>query len=301
MPTTSSDAALRALRGLAEAEVDYAVLHGADKLLSGGISDVDTVVGETPQSILRKARGPWEHHGLYPVVTWPYDIGGTETVFLVDRSVAEGVQLDLLFDPRGLGKYGVRSAPLLATSGGQSIPLISETAGLIYLWRKRTVKGNQDALDELRFAARDVDEDELRSSSEAITGSTRTASELKGETEPAKPGGSHRSVRARRLLDRVLHPIGLWAHVGQRPLAEDLARRLDRVLVIGRAGAVPAGPLELWWYASRIRPTTSRPGVFVSYGRVPRWCPRPDLVVADKTPDEATSALVAYMNSRVYR
>ncbi len=127
MATTDPRLALASLEGMRAAGVRFALLHGADRLSGGEVSDVDLVVAEDPVSVVQRAAVSWQTRGLVPVVLWPYDIGGTATVFLATPDASEGVQLDLLHDPEGVGKYGVKSGALLASATqAAALPTVSD-------------------------------------------------------------------------------------------------------------------------------------------------------------------------------
>ena len=160
--TTSSSLARAALDSLVESGVTFSLLHRAADLISGEVpSDVDMAVGEPPRALLRRSLTRLHQAGLHPVVVWEYDVGGTATVFLSDRDGSNGVQLDLLYDPDGLGTYGVRTQDVIASAEGDRWPAVRPLSELAYLIRKRQVKGDQRRLEELLAEARKLPTDEL--------------------------------------------------------------------------------------------------------------------------------------------
>ncbi|MGH8950712.1 MAG: hypothetical protein ACRDX9_04745, partial [Acidimicrobiia bacterium] len=117
MATTSSDAAFEAVAALEEAEVRFAVLHGEGELARREVdSDIDIVSDRPVHELVRASARHWAAAGLYPMIVWPYDVGGTGSVFLATQDAQQGVQLDLLHDPSGRGRYGARSDRLLSVS-----------------------------------------------------------------------------------------------------------------------------------------------------------------------------------------
>lgn len=299
MPTTSPEVAMLALKGLTDMDVGFAVLHAANRLEDGDISDVDVAVASDPADVIAEVRETWGKAGLSPVVVWPYDIGGTLTVFLANSDGTEGVQLDMLFDPAGIGKYGVTSEGLMASARKSPIPVVSESARLVYLWRKRTVKGHHPVLETLRSEASVVPADHLIEASMQLTGSATTAHCLLGVADESPSPGKHPIAQLERLTRRVLAPIGYWAHVSHRDVAEELARRLSGYLVVSKASPVPPRPGQPWWHLSRVWPTTLRPGIFISHGKEPEWCPSPRIVLRDMNLDEVAPQLIVAMSSRI--
>jgi hypothetical protein len=276
------------------------VLHAAQKLEEGGISDVDVAVETDPIEIIKTVRPAWARSGLTPILIWPYDIGGTLTVFLASADGSEGVQLDMLFDREGMGKYGVRSQGLVDSAIVGPIPVVNEPARLTYLWRKRVVKGHDRVLDALRAEAATIPEEDLVRASNQLTGSADTAHELLGRTEKrSRNGETHPVTRLRRLTERILHPIGYWAHVNDQTIADELASRLSGYLVVVRTGPIPSFPGQIWWYFRRVLPTTLRPGVFLSHGSRPTWGPAPSVVLDPSTIDDAASLLISTMGETV--
>lgn len=70
---------------------------------------------------------------------------GTASVFFATETAEEGIQLDLLHDPSGSGRYGFRTTALLEeVQFVDGWPALSHGAGLVYLLRKRLVKGNEE-------------------------------------------------------------------------------------------------------------------------------------------------------------
>ena len=139
MPTTSGELARACLAGLRDAGAKFAVLHDYEQLESDQISDVDIVVGQDPRTVIRATERCGAERGLLPIILWPYDIGGTVTLFLATPDARDGVQLDMLHDPDGVGRYGVRSEILLQFVEERPIaPVVDSAARLLYLWQKRT-------------------------------------------------------------------------------------------------------------------------------------------------------------------
>jgi hypothetical protein len=300
MATTDHRLALASLEGMREAGVRFALLHGGERLASGQVSDVDLVVGDDPPAVVRRVAAPWAARGLVPVVLWPYDIGGTATVFLATPDATEGVQLDLLFDPDGVGKYGIRSSALLASADPTTgLPMVSATAGLIYLWQKRVAKADPAQLDELTRVARTADSRELVAVSEIVTGSAAAAHQLlAGQPVLRIRHRKHPLRQGIRATRRVAKPVGFWTHAAEADTAIELARRCARFLVCSGTAPTPSPIRQPAWWIASIQPVRLRPGVFLSHGPLPRW-PAPDLVLSASSADEAARQLTAAMNARL--
>lgn len=114
MATTSPEAALAAVAAIEETGVRFAILHDEATLAAEGVtSDVDMVVDRSAHEVVRAVAPAWARRGLYPVMVWPYDVGGTGSIFLSTSNAGEGAQLDVLHDPEGRGRYGAMSDLLL--------------------------------------------------------------------------------------------------------------------------------------------------------------------------------------------
>src|SRR4051812_29477386 len=107
--TTCPETARTLLDGMCELGIPFAILHDQQALLDGVLaSDVDVAVSE-PVEMALAALAPWGcARGLYLVCVWPYDVAGLSTFWMTEDGAA-GAQLDLLYDPAGRGKYGLRT------------------------------------------------------------------------------------------------------------------------------------------------------------------------------------------------
>lgn len=298
MATTSPQLAFSALDAMREAGVRFALLHGRDRLLDGEVSDVDLAVSVPVASVISRTRPIWGAGGLLPVVVWPYDVGGTATVFLTTEDAGEGVQLDLLHDTDGRGRYGVRSEFLVDSADASTLPSVSKASELVYLWRKRTIKGQQGELASLSEQARRLHYPDLAETSAAITGSVSTAEHLVEGVPSVRPIQPPLISRAIRIGHRVAAPVGFWAHTLDERVAEDLVARFSRFLVRVGIEPVPQVGGRMVWWVSHVQPVRVRPGLFASFGPAPRW-PNPDVVVASDDPREAARLVTAAMSRRI--
>jgi hypothetical protein len=86
-------------------------------------------------------------HGLSLVMTWEYDLGAL-TSFWMSKDGSDGVQLDLLEDPHGRGRYGFRTERAFRFADTTEWPpRLSGPAMLVYLLSKRIAKGDFDRAD----------------------------------------------------------------------------------------------------------------------------------------------------------
>jgi hypothetical protein len=300
MATTSSELARSALEGFREAGVSFAVLHGYERLEGLNLSDVDLVVGQDPQQIVRKSMPFWKQRGLVPILAWPYDIGGTLTVFLATGDARDGVQLDILYDPEGRGRCQVRSEALLSFGRERPIgPAVTDEARLVYLWQKGMVKGQDDRLLALRREAAAVDYERLAEVSLLVTGSVDAARGLAGTEVPRE---LERRLepwsRISHVARRVKSPIGLWAHVVHGQVGGVLTRRLARYLIIVRSSGLPGMWRQIPWYAAKVAPVRYRAGAFISLGNG-KLVRRPDVKIRSDDVEQAASELIESMTLRL--
>jgi hypothetical protein len=298
MATTSPRLAVAALDAMRSSGVTFALLHGAERLTSERLSDVDVVVDRDAASVISASMAGWREQGLRPVVSSRYDLGGT-AVFLSTRDASDGVQLDLMFDPRGRGPYGLKSHELLATGAIEdSFWQVSPEATLLYLWRKRIDKGQQERLTELRQGGKAIDRSGLLALSEVLTGSPTTAQEILGELPP---GSSRRHLYPGRELSRLAHrvgrPIGFWAHASSQEIAVGLSKRFGRFLVSTAITETPPPARQPVWWLRKVLPFRLRPSLVTSWGRFPSPL-APDAVLDAQQPDEAATELTSAMAAR---
>lgn len=298
MATTSSRLAVAALDAMRSAGVTFALLHGAERFSEERLSDVDVVTDRDATSVISASAADWWERGLRPVVSWPYDLGGT-SVFLSTRDASDGVQLDLMFDPGGRGTYGLRSPALLATAAVEDgLQQVSPEATLLYQWRKRTAKGQHERLRELREGRNTIDRDGLLVLSEALTGSAEIAREILGELPPGSVRQPlHPGRELSRLFGRARRPIGFWAHASSREIAVTVSSRFGRFLVSTSSTKTPPPVRQPVWWLRKVLPFRLLPSLVMSWGRLPAPL-APDAVLRAQQPDEAATELTAVMAAR---
>lgn len=247
-------------------------------------------------------RSLWAEVGLRPILFWPYDVDGTASIFLSTDDARDGIQIDVLHDPLGRGRYGFRSGAMLDhVIPGQMFPRLDPETTRTYLARKRMVKGQVE-----RFRLLTDDAGGLPLADEILSPAAAAA---------VKSAIGASAIRPRRFVmlqparwgRRLRRPIGAWVHVGGGPLststATGVAVRLERFIPHVRVGLLP----PLWrrpsWWAWHVAPIRWRPGVFVSHDpdgpMTPRRC---DVLVreADNT-DHACQQIVDALANRSVR
>jgi hypothetical protein len=222
------------------------------------------------------------------VALWPYDIGGAATAFFFDSDGTSGAQIDMLYDPHGLGHYHVRSSVLLeAAQPSDPFSTIAPPALSIYQFSKRRWKGQRERLRSIQSGIR-VDPEFLDLVGRLVTSSS-LANALVGQEQHIRRRAlvplavSHIG----RFVIRVRIPVGFWIHLNDASssLAEDLANQLGRVLVRSVVATSPSSLVRAWWWYWRVvQPVRLRPGVVVSSGRRPNaGGPPPDLIIDNAT------------------
>ncbi len=293
-----------------ESGVAFALLHREADLLSGDVaSDVDMAVGEPPRRLLTRSVGRLHEAGLHPVVVWEYDVGGTATVFLSTGDAHDGVQLDLLFDPEGHGKYGVRTEAVIgAAQQGERWPCADPHGELAYLIRKRQVKGDRLRLAELVEQAQSLPaaafDEAVRTTLSDPAKTDVLAMVRERSSQGRRRSPAYWALATQRLGRRVFHPIGCWAELegeGADQQSRALAARFGRFLLRGTASARPAGrPAQARWWVADVAPVRWRAGLHVSWG-VATPLISPDVSISTDGRDLSTvgEEVVATMESRL--
>lgn len=308
MAISDPGVARRALDALSTTDVRFAVLHSEGIVAQGlSASDVDIVVDRPPQAVLRTALAAFDRSAVYPILVWPYDVGGAASVFFASRDARGGAQIDMLFDPRAEGKEGIRSDVLLdGVVAGDRWERVAPIDELIYLVRKRQRKGQVQQLLTIVETLRELPRPEVSSrlmalaprkisrgvlsiiSSEPIRGTLPT---------PVKPT-LYRVRTAMRLARRLVSPIGIWASVSSESVATALASRLSGFLPHVDIARAPLANGYVWW-VRRVTRVRWRPGVILSWPNRFSF-PRPDIVLSGDV-HSAALELVTLMKKRSIR
>jgi hypothetical protein len=310
MATTNARLAAVVLDSLAQSGLEFALLHNEEAVATGTVaSDLDVVVGLRPEAAIEQASPFLEAAGLRPIMVWDYDVGATATFFLATHDASEGVQLDLMYDPAGRGKYGAKTVPMLASSfPGVRWPHVGPAHRTAYLIRKRFVK--QDAIGLRRqiteagqFASVDFSAVVRETFSRPVANSVLELVGGRGLSSHVPYPAAYGARNLMRRLRRVVRPTGFWVEIsGQSAIevAEGVANRFLRFLPVVAATERPRGQLaQVGWFLSRVFPVRWRAGVVVSAGS---GRPRGDLQLeAAVGVDEVCSRVVDAMSRRVNR
>lgn len=144
MGTTDVGLARMVLRELRRTRFPGALLHGEASIASSDFAgDIDLACSADLGFATRALFAATQRVGLTPLLVWPYDVNSV-AIIAIDESklpVVSGVHFDILADRQGLGKYGIRTPPLVSASrSGHLVPSVSSLDRALYLWRKGVVK-----------------------------------------------------------------------------------------------------------------------------------------------------------------
>jgi hypothetical protein len=310
MATTNARLAAAVLDSLAQSGLQFALLHNEGAIATGQVpSDLDVVVGVPPGAVIQRVSTLLEAAGLRAIMVWDYDVGDTATIFLATSDASEGVQLDLMYDPVGRGKYGAKTGPMLESSvPGLRWPHVGPMHRTAYLIRKRSVK--QDAIglrrqitEAGRFSPVDFSSVVRGTFSRRVANSVLGLVEGRGLSSHVPYPAAYGARNLMRRLRRVVRPTGFWVDISGHSameVAEGVANRFLRFLAVAVATERPRGHIaQLGWVVSRVLPVRWRAGVVVSAGS---GRPRGDLQLeAAVGVDEMCSRVVDAMSRRVNR
>ena len=215
------------------------------------------------------------------------------STFWATLDARDGVQLDLTFDPEGLGRYGFRTGEMLArATAGTRWRVPDRLDGGLYLLRKRQMKADATRSSEALSAVRSyagAESASARTESLFSRSAAESVSGLLRDEGGARNLGltAHVLRSSRRIAWRVAHPIGYWAEI-ERDAAperygEAIAERFGRFLVGSVCVPRDAGPLRepaLLWQEYLRRRWRAQLLVTTVGGAAPARRPRPDLTVA---------------------
>ncbi len=224
MGTTSADLAARVLDELERVEPSFVVLHGEADLSRGlAASDIDVAVLRDPTEVVADLAGRLADDGVAPIMLWPYDRNSL-TIFWSDRDGDRGVQLDLVADPTGQGRYGFRTGELIARSEpGERWPRLATADELLYLIRKRQVKRNEtETVRLLGSVSVDAKPAFIQRATEAFSEHAgHQIVEMVSSGVYVDPKGAAFDRRARNVMSnpgfygsRLKQAVGVWVSVG---------------------------------------------------------------------------------------
>lgn len=144
MPTTDGTLAVPLLAGLDAMGCSYAVLHNVQFVHSTDpCSDIDLIIDRDPRFVLEELSALVESDGLHLAMVWEYDAPSLGTFWLTNDGQG-GVQFDLMYDPSGRGRYGLRTDRALANHRRHEEwpPRLDEMASALYQLSKRISKAD---------------------------------------------------------------------------------------------------------------------------------------------------------------
>ena len=290
VPISDPEIPLRFLSALEDARIRYVVLHGEDRLGTSQLgSDLDLLVDRPSGEVLALVKARLHSEGLRAVVVWPYDVAGAAAVFVGSRSSARGAQIDLLHDPTGAGRYGLRSNAVLSERRTDlRFPVPAALDQQLYLLRKAASKHKREVVREIVSKLnKGLETDSAITRAHAIF-SRAAAREV--ESLLAHPSRSLHLVRWGRVIAtiarwvrRVAQPAGHWVELvntADSRLGDELGPVLKAWLLRVEWGPRPASRFAATtWWLRRIVTLKIRAGVFVSWALEPSW-PYADVEIA---------------------
>lgn len=276
---TSGELARQVIDAIVDEGLMFSILHRSADLQRGQVqSDVDLVIAEPAPTFVQKLGPRLKQLGLSPILEWTYDVGGTASVFLASENAEDGIQLDLLHDPLGVGRYGFRTNALLGeVQTVDGWPALGHGAEMVYLLRKRLVKRNEERASEHREALSRQGRLEIEELLKRLLAPAAARSVLRYIARDRATG-----VRAllpsvgelRRILSRMIHPNGAWIHVEGpfQPEVSEIIARLGRFVPYTARG-LARGPI---WYFREVATVRWRAGIFITWGTLGRGL-KPDI------------------------
>ena len=234
-------------------------------------------------------------------MVWPYDIRSWSSFWAPRGGDSSGVQFDLIDDPEGKGRYGLRTCELLKHSRqGARFQTLTPPAELLYLAVKRALKGDELTLHSM-LNDRQSFLSEARRLEPIIMAPRRQA-----WAKAALSGRILRSRRSRlqllsprnlrRYLRRVIVPIGfVLALPAESAIARSLVEALSPPLVAVRVQT--GSGLS---YLGQIWLSRRRPFLVLVEGTMPRTC-KADLDWSSKLPEDPHAALQSALTRHALR
>jgi hypothetical protein len=275
-----------------------AVLHREPEVAAGAVtSDVDLCVADDPLFVVGRIVPKLEDQGILVIMVFHHD-RGSYSVFFANPKGSGGAQIDLLHDPKGVGRYGVRTSVVIASRrSGARWPRTADLDETLYVLRKAQVKGDVHRVAHARRHLESTDvTSAMRRGSTIFSPRAATAVATVLRDANSRDADSIRLWRSRVMRPlRLIHRCGYWAHVtgdASPQVAERLRRRTSRLI-----SAVKAKDPSLGLVVSHLW----RPYLIVSVGSTPFW-PHPDLVLRDRngdSVDELSTELFTSMHKSV--
>lgn len=221
-----SDGALaaRLIDELAGSGARIAVLHREAEAAQGKVtSDIDLIADARGIELVARSYASIRRLGLNLVSVWEYDWRSTTLVFATDTADA-GVQVDVVCDPRGNGKYRLRTERLLDRSVlGVRWPTLHPEDAAEYLLIKGSVKGQASRVIAARARLHAL-------------GSVAGSSQFTPDGLPWRL--RRQALTLIRFLRRVFNQPGYWVRVEDEAVAADAAAVFARFMPHAVAGTI---------------------------------------------------------------
>lgn len=257
------------------------------------------MTAQPPGHLIEAARSALVDIDLRPIVLWPNDLGGTATVFLSSLDGTCGVQLDLLHDPRALGKYGVKADRLFERTveeGGW--PVLDDDAEVTYLLAKRIIKRDSVQLSALDRRVAAIGRSPIAATAHSVLNSRLEGLERRhlvgGHGLPTL--GAQRVPNLARLGKRIRQPKGFGSISLTPTLVPPMNSRpgIVRFFLQTKAGEANG------WIWVEVWPVLVRAGLFVSWGGLSQASPiRPHLVTFESSINCVANQLIETMSKRL--
>lgn len=260
MATTDAALVGTLLDALEATHVPYAILHREADAANGVIdSDVDVAVGRPATEVALNIASAVRHAGVGLALIWPYD-SNSLTTFWLTRDCKAGAQLDLLNDPDGEGRYGIRTDAALrrAERGARWLRLPPEIEAL-YLLSKRWVKGDIGRIGGLLGNVGNESAISLADELLAPHGRRRVQAAVTGRRPThALSTRTFGGMLSRRGWCRLRYPVGVMIRVSSQecdvlPILNHVCSLLDGILVKAEItdGLLVCERVRRWFYLRR--------------------------------------------------
>lgn len=278
-------------RDLSDVEgVSWASLHSPDAGL--GASDIDIAASVPGGRLVELISGAGRASSYAVIASVNYDIGRGDTYWLWDLTDGAVLQVDVLCDPRGIGRLGFPTEPYLAavSSGSEAD---ARAWSFAYELSKRAGRAEWGRL--ARWPVALLSPETMAPPLECVLG-PRTAGLVTAELASESPQlqalgarirssirrGRYRRARGgvlgigvqrlRRIVRRLVSPVGSWAHF-HGPEAQGLAVMCHRELASAFPRAVTREVRRPLWSQPfewvRILVMVRRPSLIVTWSRGP--------------------------------
>lgn len=307
---------------LNESGCAWALAQGDEGLeaAASGQGDLDVVSALPAIEVVARVTERWRRDDALVVCLNSYDIGGSQTFWCVEPD-GGALEVDVLCDPRGLGRLGLPTEHLLTDLVHGRAPAISPGWQIAYQVSKRVWKQQWRRLAELQpsgaghlpqleqvfgaaagrraadLIAVGASPAEWAAVAPALQRGRRAQRWARAHAGPLEPAVLH----AQRVLDRLTRPVGFWAHIWG-PDADVVAGAVSASLgaALVHRLVVPEPRPQDW---PSLASVVLRPGLAVTWScSPPRPMTRPAmLVVGPEGHAQAQQRVAAAMADRVAR